>query len=665
MKRPLLLFATCAVAWQAHAQNTCATALPVTINSYYVAAVNGSQPPLPDCVGGGFGASAGEWYTYTATMDTSIRVTTSLPQNGGTDTRVHIYTGTCNALVCYAGDDDSGDGYTAVVTFNVTAGTTYYIAFDDNWSSAGFTFQVLYAPPPPAPPGGFTSQYTTAWPGAMTECVVDMNGDGLDDVVLVDESQLGINYQLAGGGFNSVQYAHAPVANTPYWSMCAGDLDGNGYNDLVYAGGGLTFMMANADGTGYTPVNQPEYIFCQRSNLVDINNDGLLDAFSCHDVAPNVYYLNNGDGGWGWHQGGLGDTPDGGNYGSIWTDFNNDGLNDMFIAKCRGAQSPASVDQLWRNNGNGTFTDVAPDMGLADYQQSWSSAWGDFDNDGDMDVMVGASTFSGGGHKLMRNDGTIFTNVTVGSGYDLFTGSSIEFVTQDFDNDGYLDILGGEALMHNNGNMTFTETLIPATNGPIGDLNNDGFLDIQNGTTLWMNNGNDNNWINVLPIGTTSNKSAIGARVEITSALGTQIRDIRSGDGFRYMSTLTAHFGLGSDDAVSNVTIKWPDGTVQSIDNPPINTTIRPVQGETTTGVASVPAEAFSLFPSPAVNSLHIRSSADLAGARVSVTDLSGKVALRPSLMNNAIDVSSLPAGMYLLKVEQAGAVHTAKFTKE
>ena len=180
-----------------------------------------------------------------------------------------------------------------------------------------------------------------------------------------------------------------------------------------------------------------------------------------------------------------------------------------------------------------------------------------------------------------------------------------------------------------------------------------------------MNQGNDNNWINVLPTGTSSNTSGIGARVEVTSALGTQIRDIRSGDGFRYMSSLTAHFGLGSDDAVSNVTIRWPDGVVQSIDNPIINGTLNVLEAQTSTGINSLPSAGLSLFPSPAVNELHLRASVELAGGNIQVSDLSGKVVLRPSLLNSTIDVTSLSPGMYLLKIQSKGGILTRKFTKQ
>ena len=665
MKRILLLALVISAAWQAQAQGTCATAVPIVLADYYVSQINGPEAPSPICSTGGGVATAGRWYSYTANADTFITVTTDLPQNSGIDTRVQVYTGSCGNLSCFAGDDDSGSGNLAVTTFHVTAGTTYIIAFDNKWTDSGFNFRIMKTAPAPSI-NGFSEHFVNTTGYAY--CIVDMNADGLDDIVSVDNSNININYQNAGGGFTNTNYPTTYADYQPSWSMCAGDLDGNGYNDLVYAGSGLTFMLANDNGTGYTELSQPQYIFCQRSNLVDINNDGLLDAFSCHDVAPNVYYINNGDGTYTWHQGGLGDTPDGGNYGSIWVDYNNDGHLDMFIAKCRGAQSPASIDQLWRNNGDGTFTDVAPQMGLAGYQQSWSSAWGDFDNDGDMDVMIGASSFSGGGHMLMRNDGTTFTNVTAGSGYDLFNGTSIEFITRDFNNDGYLDILGGGALMMNNGNMTFTYTNIPAGNGPTGDLNNDGFIDIQNDNSIWMNDGNENNWIKIITTGTVSNKNGIGARVEITSAMGTQIRDVRSGDGFRYMSSLTTHFGIGTDDAISNITVRWPSGIVNTVADPQINGTVTIVEDPNTniaTEVASTPALELSLYPSPATNIVHLRSAHNFLGDQVTITDVSGKEVARPTLFTGSIDVSGLSSGMYLLKVNGASGTFLSKFTKE
>lgn len=150
MKRTILLLTIGLAAWQLQAQNTCATAIPVGLNSYYVSQIDGTEAPSPVCAGGSTVATMGEWYSYTSPIDTAITVTTDLPQNNGGDTRIHIYTGSCGNLVCYAGSDDIGGGnYLSSATFNAIAGTTYIIAFDNRWNANGFTFKVMKATPAP------------------------------------------------------------------------------------------------------------------------------------------------------------------------------------------------------------------------------------------------------------------------------------------------------------------------------------------------------------------------------------------------------------------------------------------------------------------------------------------------------------------------------------
>ena len=132
MKKSLLLVFPLIFSAAAIAQDNCATALPISIGTHVVAAVNGSQVPAPLCAANGTGnTSAGEWYVFTPDQDLTVMITTDLPINSGTDTRFHVYTGTCSALACHAGDDDSGGGYTSVSVFDVVAGTPYYIAFDN------------------------------------------------------------------------------------------------------------------------------------------------------------------------------------------------------------------------------------------------------------------------------------------------------------------------------------------------------------------------------------------------------------------------------------------------------------------------------------------------------------------------------------------------------
>ena len=646
------------------AQNTCASALPVLAGPVYtVDTVDGTDVPLPVCSSGGTGATAGEWFAYTASANYTVTISSDLTQNGNTDTRVQVYTGTCGNLTCLVGDDDSGTGLLTLAVFYANAGQTYMIAWDNRFSSLGFDFTITEQPWNPTHIG-FTNQTVASSGSALG--AVDMNNDGFDDIVMVSATNVRMHFQQAGGAFNMVDVVTPTADYTPSWSMAAGDIDGNGFLDLLYGGGsGVTFMYANADGTEFTEVSGPQYVFSQRSNFVDINNDGNLDAFVCHDVQPNVYYLNDGTGALNYIQGGLGNTPDGGNYGSIWIDYNNDHKIDLFIAKCRGgSQVPASVDQMHRNNGDGTFTEIADPLGLGGYQQSWSSAWADFDLDGDMDVLIGASSFAQGGHMLMRNDGDVFTNVTVGSGFDVFAGTSVEWVCHDFNNDGWVDILGAASTVHfNNGDWTFTPVTVPASSGPIADLNNDGFLDVLNGGTIRLNTGNTNNYLRVNLHGTLSNKNGIGARVEVTSPLGTQIRDVKSGDGFKYMSFLGAHFGLGQDQVAEEVTVYWPSGIVDVVKGVSANQVLN-ITESLPTSVVTLPADAFTISPNPAVD--HITVTGAAQGERITalVLDGAGRLVKSETMANGRIDVSALPQGAYVLQLIGENGTWKQTFTK-
>lgn len=643
MKKTLLVITACLGVLALKAQNTCATAIPLIPASYYCSFTAGSQVPDPVCAPNGSGATMGHWYSYTSPVDTTVTISTAA---SGSDTRMHVYTGSCGALVCYAGDDDSGPGLTAICIFNAEAGVTYTIAFDNRWSSAAFTFS-LSVSAPIVPPEGLVTFTSTPLSGVQgaTLGLVDMNGDFLDDVVSVGSTNINILQQQSSGGLVAHNYITA-TADAASWSMSAGDLDNNGYNDLQYGGGGsVTYMMANSTGSGYAIMSFPQYVFPQRGNMVDINNDGWLDGFMCHDVDANVYYLNDGAGDLTFNQGGFG--PDCGNYGSLWTDYDGDGDIDLFIAKC-GCDP---VDIMMRNNGDGTFTSVASTLGFADEQQSWSSAWGDFDNDGDMDALIGSSGSSY--HKLMRNDGDgTFTNVTAGSGFDTFSGTSIEWNTRDFNNDGHLDIIGGGAIMYGNGDLTFFPDDDAPDNGAIGDLDHDGFLDILNYTNAYINGGNAYHWLTVDLLGTASNKNGIGAKVYVTSALGTQLREIRSGDGFKYMSSLNAHFGLGEDSTVDLVEVHWPSGEVDQLYGPAVDGSVMITEGTLgiTTGVATTEADADgAIYPNPVSDVLGLNGLEWLHNNEIKVIDVTGNLVLEGRLRNSQLDVSALRSGVYML----------------
>jgi hypothetical protein len=497
--------------------------------------------------------------------------------------------------------------------------------------------------------------------------VVDMNGDNLDDIVSVSSSNVNVHYQLEGGGFNTVNIPTTAADNTASWSMAAADYDGNGFTDLLYGGGsGVTFMRANNSGTGFTEISGSEYVFSQRSNFVDINNDGHLDAFVCHDVAPNVYYINDGSGNLTYNQGGLGDYSSGGNYGSVWIDYDNDGDLDMFIAKC-GGEEARRTNQMHTNNGDGTFTENALDLGLADPMQTWSSAWGDFDNDGDMDVYVGASS---GSSKFMRNNGdNTFTDITVSANVgSIETG--IESCTYDFDNDGYLDIASNGDISFGNGDLTFGNPVgNEIQSGSFGDLNNDGFVDsFDNGTINW-NDGNANNWLTITTRGLGpdlggSNLNGIGARLELVTSSGVQIRDVRIGEGFRNSSTLNTHFGIGADTEITSLTINWPSGIVDVYNDVTINQVIKFVEGETILGLNDNEVNDLIVYPNPTTERLNLSVASGFDNAVYMIYDVNGRKVLGSKLVGSSIDVSNLSTGNYVLRFISDGNIKIQKFVK-
>lgn len=658
---PYAAFAILLLPAQLLAQADCGSALVIGAGIHTVDTITGA-PPTMICAGDNGLVQHGAWYKYTSPMDGSITVTTDLSANMGRDTRMQLYGNQCALIGCVGGDDDSGSGLLSTATVNVAQGNVYYIVFDDRWEPNGFDFQ-LSTGPAILSPFNFTTVPFTA-NGNLTG-VVDMNNDLLDDIINITATNININHQLPGGGLQSTNIPTSLADHPPIWSLAAGDLDNNGYKDLMYGGvNGVKLMLANNGGSAFTEWSDTNYVFCQRTNMVDINNDGDLDAFACHDVDPNVAYLNDGNGAFIFQQGGWGDNPNGGNYGSIWIDMDNDHDLDLFLSKCSSG-IVERINQVHRNNGDGTFSEVAAQFGLADSTQAWSSAWGDFDNDGDLDVMVGASSFMSGRHKLKRNDnGISFVDVTAGSGFDSLSNTGIEHVTHDFDNDGLLDIKSsGDLIMRNLGGFVFEPVTVSANSGPVGDLNNDGFLDIVNPSAIRMNAGNGNHWLKVRTIGTVSNADGIGARVTITSALGTQIRDIVSGDGFKYMSSLTAHFGLAADTLVTEVTVHWPSGLISTVAAPPIDSTITIVE-DVSTGIPPTLTTALRAFPNPADEVLNLHSMRDLSNHAAIVYDVNGRAAINTTLHGGALDIHTLRPGVYVLHVQFDDARAVCRFIK-
>ncbi|MDP7006016.1 MAG: FG-GAP-like repeat-containing protein [Phycisphaerales bacterium] len=353
----------------------------------------------------------------------------------------------------------------------------------------------------------------------------------------------------------------------------------------------------------------------------DINGDGFVDllvSVSSGDDKKNRMLINQGDGSFTWDESLFSDEMvEGRSVG--WCDYNNDNLPDVYIAN--GAEDnsdvPQRTNQLFKNLGNGEWVDVASSAGVDDVGHGRGHVWGDINNDGYLDLFVGNQKGSdtGGGHnKLYKNNGNgTFSNITVSAGmYASFRTRCVSMA--DYNNDGFLDIyvvnFGGAAppnhLFRNNGNNTFTEvgegTLIAGAlaNGAAGswaDFDNDGWIDIYivGGSTyspgvgqnrlLRNTNQNGNHWFEIELCGTTTNRSAIGSRVTIThmnedDEMVSQMREIQSGTGYNSGNMFRAHFGLGSSDEIIDLTVRWPSGIVQIISNLETDQIIRVVEDD-------------------------------------------------------------------------------------
>ncbi|MFQ6044236.1 MAG: CRTAC1 family protein [Candidatus Poribacteria bacterium] len=338
--------------------------------------------------------------------------------------------------------------------------------------------------------------------------------------------------------------------------------------------------------------------------LVERAEDNVLLAPEPYDPQGNVLYRNNGDGTFTdvTAQAGVADE-NGRGLSAIFGDYDNDGDADLFVA------NDISRNKLYRNNGDGTFEDASFLEGVDDPRSGMGVDWGDYDNDGDLDLYVGYFKYQA--NALYRNnlpknpsDGEMLANFD-----DIASAAGLAepcrmYVTWgagflDYDNNGYLDIFAvngniksdyvdltvcigqPDFLFHNNGDGTFEDVSESAgawanyrhvgRGTAFGDYDGDGDIDIfianNNGPAVLLRNdgGNQNNWLHIRLIGTKSNRDGIGARVTVKAGGLAQTREVIAGNSVMSQSSLEVAFGLGNNPKVEMLKIRWPSGIVQTM----------------------------------------------------------------------------------------------------
>lgn len=429
----------------------------------------------------------------------------------------------------------------------------------------------------------------------MQKGAADVDGDGYDDIVRANTS--GYFFVLKQPKTSNTVWSEMALGQIQSASpLCVtlGDVDNNGKTDILTGGqyNGVRIVKADADGSAYTPTQLPDdNIFTQASALSDINGDGWLDAFVCHDEGTSGIWKNNNGifirDNMNINLNTVPTSDNSGNYGVVFTDVNNDGFTDFYISKCRAGvndpSDPRRINQLFINSMDYHYTEESDARGMKDGRQSWITEFQDIDNDGDMDALI-VNHYDPS--RLMLNNGSgFFTEITNGSGLENLPNGILQATMRDFDNDGYVDLLyagiGGCGYYRNNQNNTFTsQSIAPLSGGGqplrsfvIGDFNHDGFQDIYASyyygsvfpDRLWINNGNANYKLPIIVRGWDSNRNAIGAKLTLKSAGKTQSREIRAGESYGLSHTHCVIFGLGGGTSIDELEVRWPDGKREKI----------------------------------------------------------------------------------------------------
>ena len=418
--------------------------------------------------------------------------------------------------------------------------------------------------------------------------------------------------------------------------VAVGDFDNDGFPDLYVTGVGRNSLYKNnRDGT-FTDVTEKAGVACSGWStgacFVDYDRDGYLDLIVTRyvewDFSQNLYcgehrpgyraychpdhfkpathavYHNNGDGRFTDVSAkcGIGAVPSKG-LGIAINDFDRDGWPDVVVA------NDSFPEQLFRNNRNGTFTDIATETGMA-YDEDGKTFAGmgidfaDYTNDGWPDVFINALAHQR--YALYRNgSGRTLDYVSGSTGIAsvsaLHSGWGAKFV--DYDNDGWKDLFVAQGHVMDNIELTqppvrYKEPLLLVRNrrgtfedvsrqsgeafqiplaargAAFGDLNNDGFMDVaincNDGAAVVLMNlgGNGNHWLIVNTIGTKSNRDGIGSAIRVVSNSGSeQYGYVTTAGSYLSASDKRVHFGLGADSVAKLVEITWPSGRVQKLEN--------------------------------------------------------------------------------------------------
>ncbi len=572
------------------------------------------------------------------------------------------------------------------------------------------------APPNPLFTQVFTGPVATNLSVNMGSSWADYNQDGFVDLLIL--GGIGNNQLYRNNGDGTFTLDDGIISNDGGNSSAAvwGDYDNDGDLDVYISNNPpatepaeTNFLYQNSGAPDYTftkiteetPVIDANHTWS--SSWVDYDNDGDLDLHVPENrhLGVDYFYENNGSPDDNGHYftaitpSFVTPNPESSGVAS-WIDYDNDGDQDLFLIKSGRTLPEGSEDnRMYHNNltetGELDFQRVVTAEMVTHFDLDFQASWGDYDNDGDMDVYLGNFDNS---NYLYQNEGdSLFTRVTEG---DAVTDNTrtLGSTWGDFDNDGDLDLyvtnVGQVSAYYQNdgeGNLLrLSGTVVgpPAINisscqsTSSADYNNDGYLDIFVGNAafsnqilpdfLYRNNGGEQGFLLLTCQGVLSNRSGIGAKIRLKANIDGadvwQMRVISGGPtGDRAQNSLRAHFGLGDAAIIDSLVVEWSSGQTDIYTQVNTNQICTLTEGQGSdclltsgTGTVSHVFRSFTIVNNPVeTDTLEvIYEVEDMSSLEFFLFDVSGNLLRKQSTSNTGrfqMDISDLSAGSYYLQL--------------
>ena len=516
----------------------------------------------------------------------------------------------------------------------------------------------------------------------------DFDNDGWDDITYTSENGVDIYFlKNTNGDFNLVSFSGISNTNKTKQVIWV-DYDNDGDKDLfITALEGKNSFYINDGEMNFTDISSSIGIFqtdlfTYGASFGDIDNDGDLDLFiSNRSPVDHNYLYRNDSGTYVDITNSSGISLEGQlSFCSIFFDYDKDGLQDIYVSN----DKEENINRLYKNLGDGVFQDVSDFSNAGVDVSAMSTTLGDFNNDGWFDIYITNTPFSQissiVGNVLLKNNGDgTFTNIATetGTSFDSLGWGSVFL---DADNDGLLDLyvsssLDGSAqflssaFYHQQNDETFiipqdigfSSDLRESYSNAIGDINNDGKPEIvvvndTENNFLWQNNtSNQNNWLKVKLEGVISNRDGIGNTIEINVDGQSQYRYTLAGEGYLSQNSFYEFFGIGEAAEVDYVKVTWTaTGETETINNISSNQSIIIKEGS---GILSndtvLKATTFGVYPNPSNNGIFKITTTNQEIISLQVFDLSGRLIIKKSDISNndEINLSKYQKGIYMARL--------------